>query len=840
MLNVHLLIANIESLKDNPTPSSKLLTKSSSTSPKSFLEETNTFHNSLPEFENFYFDLGEISSGSTTTHYDISLLDYESFYFNNDHIKEISSGSTTTHSDISLFEYDSFIFDFANEEFIDKLAHIISPPEYDHFYFWDFPDPGELMYVLNSGIRKNLSSTTRANLPVKDDHSPLLAYVVVQIILCYMDSGCSKHMIGNRSQLMNFVSNFFRTVRFRNDQIAKIIGDAEIAKQLQEAIADADSAHDIDWNDPAVLRYHVLRNRSFSVAEEVMKKSRIDLQQKQFAKEVSKKKDDSSSKPVRGSRKKTIAKKRIGAKLDEESAKRQKLKDVTEEEATIEYEKEKEELRLSLKIIHNGDSKVNYEPLSKKFPIMSWEYQLLEKMEAKDMEFSSRKVQDHPLKGHDLLLLGDLRMIFNLDENDELWMNQLDWKLLRWKLHENCGVHTLFMDGALMEINILVEKKYHLIKELLENMLILYLEAEEESTMACLGSISGIRASVLRNFNLKVMEFKSAQNNTTAKLPILKLGEYELWVIRIKQYFQVQDYALWEVIENGNSWVFVLQTTQDNGVLVTKMSVPEIAEEKINKKNDVKARSLLQKIVSRLEILDVVITQKYLNSKFLRSLPPEWNTHVVVWMNKADIETMSIDDLYNNFKVVEQDVNDNVMYAFMVENANGSNLLQKDLEQIHEDDLEAMDLRWQLSLLTTYKRGLATVEEQLVTYKKNQVLFSEEVAVYKREVACKEYEINVLKRYHAVPPPHPIIYNVPRKLDFSYSGLDEFKEPEFKGYGPTDSKLESNINHDKKSDDSKENSDDSFVKEQASEDTSIFVESPLMLTKKLLFLLIKR
>nr|GFC83038.1 hypothetical protein [Tanacetum cinerariifolium] len=64
LLNVHLLIVNIEALKDNPTPSSKFLTKSSSTSPKSFLEETNTFHNSLPEFKNFYFDLEEISSGS--------------------------------------------------------------------------------------------------------------------------------------------------------------------------------------------------------------------------------------------------------------------------------------------------------------------------------------------------------------------------------------------------------------------------------------------------------------------------------------------------------------------------------------------------------------------------------------------------------------------------------------------------------------------------------------------------------------------------------------------------------------------------------------------------------
>nr|GFC77997.1 hypothetical protein [Tanacetum cinerariifolium]GFC79513.1 hypothetical protein [Tanacetum cinerariifolium] len=97
---------NIEALKDNPTQSSELLTKSSSTSLNSLLVETSIFHNSLPEFENFYFDLGEISSGSTTTH-----------------------------SDISLSEYDSFIFDFAHEEFADELAHIISPLEYDHFYF---------------------------------------------------------------------------------------------------------------------------------------------------------------------------------------------------------------------------------------------------------------------------------------------------------------------------------------------------------------------------------------------------------------------------------------------------------------------------------------------------------------------------------------------------------------------------------------------------------------------------------------------------------------------------------------------------------------------------------
>nr|GEZ78733.1 hypothetical protein [Tanacetum cinerariifolium] len=197
LLNVHLLIANIKALKDNPTPSSEFLTKSSSTSPKSFLEETNTFHNSLPEFEDFCFNLEEITSGSTTTHSDISLPNYEAFYFHDDHIEEISSSSTTAHSDISLSEYNSFILDLSNdqcpptdrsdlthEEFADELAHIISLPEYDCFYFRNLPNPGELISILNSGIREN-PSTTRVNLPVEDDHFHLLAYVV-WIFLAYL------------------------------------------------------------------------------------------------------------------------------------------------------------------------------------------------------------------------------------------------------------------------------------------------------------------------------------------------------------------------------------------------------------------------------------------------------------------------------------------------------------------------------------------------------------------------------------------------------------------------------------------------------------------------------
>ncbi|GJU49643.1 hypothetical protein Tco_1219198 [Tanacetum coccineum] len=171
----------------------------------------------------------------------------------------------------------------------------------------------------------------------------------------------------------------------------------------------------------------------------------------------------------------------------------------------------------------------------------------------------------------------------------------------------------------------------------------------------------------------------------------------------------------------------------------------------------------LQKIVSQLAILGENISQEDLNLKFLRSLPSEWNTHVVVWRNKPDLDTMSFDDLYNNFKIVEQEVkgtassssssssqnmafvsspsstnevntaygvstantqvspastqvstastqvstanlSDDTVYAFLASQPNGSQLVYEDLEQIHEDDIEEMDLKWQLALLSMRTR----------------------------------------------------------------------------------------------------------------------------------------
>ncbi|GJU08481.1 hypothetical protein Tco_1124911 [Tanacetum coccineum] len=161
LLNVNLLIAKIDSLRDNPTPSSEVVIKSTSTFPNLFLEETNTFDNSIPESETFRFNLevGYRSSGSTTTHVDFS-------------------------------QYDSFIFDLSNdqfppadrsdlnhEEFADELTHIMSLPNLECFKFKIEPDPGELTSI-DPGIRKNVS-TTNVNVPLEDDQS-LSRYVDFQ------------------------------------------------------------------------------------------------------------------------------------------------------------------------------------------------------------------------------------------------------------------------------------------------------------------------------------------------------------------------------------------------------------------------------------------------------------------------------------------------------------------------------------------------------------------------------------------------------------------------------------------------------------------------------------
>ncbi|GJR31298.1 retrotransposon protein, putative, ty1-copia subclass [Tanacetum coccineum] len=133
----------------------------------------------------------------------------------------------------------------------------------------------------------------------------------------------------------------------------------------------------------------------------------------------------------------------------------------------------------------------------------------------------------------------------------------------------------------------------------------------------------------------------------------------------------------------------------------------------------------LQKLVSQLEILGETISQENVNHKLLRSLSPEWNTHVVVWRNKTDLDTMSMDDLYNNLKVYKPEVKGMYSSSSSTQNMafiqpNNSKLAHEDLQQIHPDDLEEMDLRWQMAMLTMRARRFLKNTSRKITINGNE------------------------------------------------------------------------------------------------------------------------
>ncbi|GJS41190.1 reverse transcriptase domain-containing protein [Tanacetum coccineum] len=125
-----------------------------------------------------------------------------------------------------------------------------------------------------------------------------------------------------------------------------------------------------------------------------------------------------------------------------------------------------------------------------------------------------------------------------------------------------------------------------------------------------------------------------------------------------------------------------------------------------------------QNLTSQLEIHGEVISQEDANLKLLISLPLAWNNIALIMRNKPDLDTMSMDDLYNNLKVYEAEIksqsssssspNSQNMAFVSLENTSSTNeavntahkLDNEDLEQIDTDDLEEIDLKWQVAMLT--------------------------------------------------------------------------------------------------------------------------------------------
>nr|GEU87163.1 putative ribonuclease H-like domain-containing protein [Tanacetum cinerariifolium] len=305
------------------------------------------------------------------------------------------------------------------------------------------------------------------------------------------------------------------------------------------------------------------------------------------------------------------------------------------------------------------------------------------------------------------------------------------------------------------------------------------------------------------------MDSLSPQVVSAAKLPILNPNEFDLWKMRIEQYFLMTDYSLWEVILNGDSPV---PTRVVEGVL--QPVAPTTAKQKLARKNELKAcgtllmalpdkhrlkfnshkdaktlmeaiekrfggntetkkvqktllkqqyknftgsssesldqiHDKLQKLVSQLKIHGVSLSQEDFNLKFLRSLPSEWKTHTLIWRNKADLEEQSLDDLFNSLKIYETKVKHSsstgtatqnntdsttdlvstaasvsavcakmpvsslpnvdslsnaIIYSFFASQSSSPQLDNEDLKQTDIDDLEEIDLRWQMAMLTMRAR----------------------------------------------------------------------------------------------------------------------------------------
>ncbi|GKC06606.1 putative ribonuclease H-like domain-containing protein [Tanacetum coccineum] len=214
------------------------------------------------------------------------------------------------------------------------------------------------------------------------------------------------------------------------------------------------------------------------------------------------------------------------------------------------------------------------------------------------------------------------------------------------------------------------------------------------------------------------MESQSETTQTVSalKLPVLKTRDYDLWSMRMEQYLTHTDYALWEVIVNGDAPAIASASAGTEGPIP-----PKTAEQKLARKNELKAKSTLllaipdehllkfhgikdaktlweaikarfggnkeskkmqktimkqqyenfaasrsegldktydrfQKLISQLEIHSEVISQEDTNLKLLRRLPSAWNNIALIMRNKSDLDTLSMVDLYNNLRVYESEI----------------------------------------------------------------------------------------------------------------------------------------------------------------------------------------
>nr|GEW83028.1 hypothetical protein [Tanacetum cinerariifolium] len=193
---------------------------------------------------------------------------------------------------------------------------------------------------------------------------------------------------------------------------------------------------------------------------------------------------------------------------------------------------------------------------------------------------------------------------------------------------------------------------------------------------------------------------------SAAKLPILNPNEFDLRKMRIEQYFLMIDYSPWEVILNGDS---PLPTRVIKGVV--QPLAHTTAEQRLAKKNELKARDLkeqrLDDLFNSLQIYEAEVKSSSYASPTTQNIAfvSSQNTDrtnesvsVVASVSAASAKIPisalpSVDTLSNV-----------VIYSFFASQSNSPQSDNDDLKQIDPDDLEEMDLKWQMAMLTMRAR----------------------------------------------------------------------------------------------------------------------------------------
>nr|GEW23067.1 hypothetical protein [Tanacetum cinerariifolium] len=209
-----------------------------------------------------------------------------------------------------------------------------------------------------------------------------------------------------------------------------------------------------------------------------------------------------------------------------------------------------------------------------------------------------------------------------------------------------------------------------------------------------------------------------------AKIPFVDIEKFEQWQFLIQQYLQHEHYALWEVIEFRDSYVVpesspsttTTDTTSGETGMKSGRTVTLTAEDMQRKKNDVKARTtLLLSLPDEYQLDRTGRPQLEVPYKFGSIIA---YAHYSM-RNRSDLDTMSLDDLYNHLKVYESEVqkkselnSQNMAFISSAKHnsknedgntacvSTASTNVPTDINQIDENDMEEMDIKWNMALLS--------------------------------------------------------------------------------------------------------------------------------------------